>query len=182
MEVRTEPVRDNWGSGSYAGLVRVVEREAYDVGRDALLLPVELPDLDAGAQGGVLDGQSAQGDVLAQERGSGSARDHADLRPADIDAVAMTSRLVPGELQPDEGPLRARLPGQQGFTSHEIGVLGLERDREPDAGLEGVGLVGEVVAAEHEPGLDPEHVECIEAERSETERLAGLPHRVPDLQ
>src|SRR5215469_894639 len=55
-------------SGPGTGLVRVVEREPHDGGRDALAVPVQLADLDRGADLGVLHGHPAQRDVCAQDR------------------------------------------------------------------------------------------------------------------
>ena len=56
--------RRNGRPGPGAGLVRVVEREPDHLGRDPLAVPVDLADIDLGADLGVLDRHPAQHDVL----------------------------------------------------------------------------------------------------------------------
>src|SRR5687768_13241036 len=58
-------------------------------------------------------------------------------------------------------------------------LVATQVDGEPDACLERVDLVVVLVAGGDEAGLDAHHVECVEAERSEAEVAARLPHGVP---
>src|SRR5215470_17388494 len=111
-------------------------------------MAVQLADLDLRAELGVLDGHPAQGDVLAQDRRTGAAGDHADLRTANMDAVAVTGHLVPGQFESDQGSLRRSLPALQRLTPDEVVFLALQRDRESDAGLIRVGLIAELIPGE----------------------------------
>src|SRR5512134_669853 len=85
-----------------AGLLGVEEGDRDHGGRDPLLVAVELADLDLGARLGVLDGDPAQRDVLAQDRAPGAACDHPDLGAPDVQAVAVPGGLLAAELEPDE--------------------------------------------------------------------------------
>ena len=100
--------------------------------------------------------------------------DHADLRPADVDAVAVAGDLVALQLETDEHALRVRpAPGERLLADEVVVLVG--RDDETDPGLERVDLVVELDAREDEPGLDPEDVERVEPEREQPERLARPP-------
>ena len=66
-----------------------------------------------------------------------------------------------------------RLAPFERVAADEIAGLRRERYREPDPGLERIGLVGELAAREDESGLDADHVERAESERGDAERLPG---------
>src|SRR5207248_8333890 len=68
---------------------------------------------------------------------------------------------------------------QRGLAG-EVVLLGLQRDGEPDAGLERVDLVTELVAGEDQAGFDPQDVQGIEAEGGQPVRRARLPDHVPE--
>ena len=111
-------------------------------------------------------------DVLFQDRRAGGAGDHADpIGPAQ-DAVARSRRRFAVQFQADQHPLRGLLAPAQGLASQEVLALGLERHGETDARLEGIGLVRELGAREDQPGLDPQHVESLQAQRRDA---VGLP-------
>src|SRR4029078_5733450 len=82
--------------------------------------------------------------------------------------------------EPDQDPLRGGLAPQQGVPAAEVVLLGLQRDREPDAGLERVDLVAELVAGEDQAGFDPQDVQGIEAEGGQPVRRARLPDHIPE--
>ncbi len=94
-----------------------------------------------------------------KNRRAGAARHHAHLRAADMHAIAVADRLVGIDLQPDKLPPRVGLTIGQRRAADEVVVLRLQRDGETDTGLERIGLVGELVVGEDQPGLDSEHVE-----------------------
>src|SRR5262245_5778679 len=110
-------------SGAGAGLVRVIEGEPDHDRRDSLAVPVQLADLNLGADLGVLDSHPAERDVLAQDRRPGAAGDHSDLRAAHVHAVPVTGRLVSGQLEPDQGPLRRSLAPLQRLPAYEVFFL-----------------------------------------------------------
>ncbi len=143
-------------------------------------MAVELADLDLGPRLGVLDRHPAERDVLAQYRAPGAAGDHADLRAADVHAIAVAGDLVAGELEADERALRVRLALDQRLLADEVVAVLVQRDGEPDAGLERVDLVVELIVGEDQRRLDPQHVERREAEGFQPVAGSGLPDRVPD--
>ena len=96
-----------------------------------------------------------------------------------MNAVALVRRLLPDEFQAHQPALRRARAPNQGFPTHEIVFLGLQRHRETDAGLEGIGPVVELVVGENQTGLDPHHVQCIQTEGREAMRLAGGPDGIP---
>src|SRR5215510_7633357 len=110
-------------SGARPGLVWVVEREADDGGRDALAVAVQLADVDRRADLGVLHRHPAERDVRAQQRRPRAARYHADLGPAHVHAVPVRGGLVPGELEPDQRPLRRGLAPLQATSSTKSSSL-----------------------------------------------------------
>ena len=75
----------------------------------------------------------------------------------------MGGGLVAFELKPHESTLRGRLARLQGRTADEVVLLGLQRDREPDPGLERVDLVAEFIPGEDQARLDPENVQGVQA-------------------
>ena len=85
---------------------------------------------------------------------------------------------MPVELEPDEHALRVRLPLLERRAPDEV-VVRPQVDREPDARLERVDLIVELVAGEDQPRLDAEDVERLEPERRQAVLLAGRPDRVP---
>ena len=135
-------------------LIGVVERDADDRRGDPLLVAVELPDLDLGAELRVADVHSTQRDVFLQHRRARAARDNPDLLSADVHAVAVPAGLVSLQLEPDQHALRMRPAFGESFAPDEV-VLLVGRDREADPGLERIGLIVELVAGEDQPGLDP---------------------------
>src|SRR5690348_4928428 len=80
---------DGGALGAGAGLVGVVKREPDDPGGDPLLEPVELADLDLGADLGVLNGITGQRDRALERRAPRAARHHADFSPAHVHGVAV---------------------------------------------------------------------------------------------
>src|SRR5690606_37379214 len=102
--------------------VRVVEREAHHPGRDALLMAVELADLDLRAEGGAAHVHPAERDVRLQDRRAGAAGHHAHLATAAgrMDAIPVAGRLVPLELEPDQDPLRRSLAAKHGLPADEL--------------------------------------------------------------
>jgi hypothetical protein len=149
--------------GPHPGLFRIVMREADDLGLQALLMAVELADFEGRAVLGIGDVDPGERDGLREHRRADAAGDDAHLGPADIDRIAVMSRLLPFDLKPDEAPLRCRLAPDQRLLADEVAGLGAERHGEADAGLERVGFIAEFVAGEDEPGLDPQHIERFEA-------------------
>src|SRR5690348_2884425 len=75
-------------------LLRIVEGETHDNGRDALLLAVQFADLDLSAERRVGNIHSAERDVLLQDRRARAAGDGADLGAADMHTISLPRRLV----------------------------------------------------------------------------------------
>src|SRR5215470_10993468 len=94
-------------------------------------------------------------------------------------AVAMPGGLVAFEFQPDQGALRGRFAPLQRRAADEVVLLSLQRDREPDPGLERVDLVAEFIPGEDQARLDSEHVQCVQAQRGQPMTRTRLPYRVP---
>src|SRR5262249_40666169 len=107
------------------------------------------------------------------------ARDDAHALAADVDLVTVARGLVALELEPDEDALRVRGPLLERGAADEV-VVRLKVHREPDARLEGVDLVVELVAGEDQPRLDAEDVQRLEPEGSQAVVGTGFPDRVPD--
>ena len=97
---------------------------------------------------------------------------------SDMHAVAMADIDIGVDVEPDQFARRVFLAADQRLAADEIVGLGLQRHGEADASLERIGLVGEFIAGEDQPGLDAHHVERRHAHRLQPVRLAGLPHRV----
>src|SRR5215472_5955599 len=127
-------------------------------------MPVQLADVNFGPWLRELDSHPAKRDVLAQDRRPGAAGDHANLRAPDMHAVTVPGWLVSGQLKSDQRSLRRGLPALKRLPPDEVIFLALQRNREADSRLEGIGLVVEFVTREDEPGLDPQHVERIKTE------------------
>ena len=142
-------------------------------------MAVELPHLDLGAQRGIGDVHAAKGNVLLQDRGAGGAGDRADLGAADMDAIALPRRLIAVELEADELIAGMLLAAEHRLAADEL-LITLESDGEADARLEGIDLVGELIAGEDEPRLDPQHIQGLEAQRHDALGLARLEDRIPD--
>ena len=134
--------------------------------RDPLLQAVELADLERRSELRVLHGHPGERDVLLEDRAARAARHDADPLPADVDLVAVARGLVPRELEPDQDPLRMRLPLLERRPADEV-VVRPQIDGEADSRLEGVDLVVELVAGEDQARLDAQDVERLEAERRE---------------
>ena len=86
-----------------AALLRIVEREAHDGRRQALLQPVQLADLDRRAR--ARRGRRRAGPAPCSSCSIGRARgagDLADPGAADEDRVALADGLVAGELEADQ--------------------------------------------------------------------------------
>ena len=98
---------------------------------------------------------------------------------ADEHAIAVACDLVARKFEADEGALRVGLALDQRRLAAEIVLLRLERHREADSGLEGIGLIVELVAGKDQARLDPQHVERLQAERAEPVRLACQPRPHP---
>ena len=73
------------------------------------------------------------------------------------------------------------LAANQGVTTDEVVLLGLDGHGEADTGLQRSGLVVELGASEDQAGLDAEHVECLESQGCEALWVADGPDRVPHL-
>src|SRR6476469_9357620 len=91
-------------------LLRIVVREAHDARRQALLVAVELADLDLSADPGKGDAEPRKRDGLLQDRRAGGAGDHAALGAADMDAIAVADRVVALHLEAHQHFLRVLLP------------------------------------------------------------------------
>ena len=122
-------------------------------------MAVHLAHLDLGADLRVLDGHPAEGDVLSQDRRPDPAGDRADLLTVDHDRVAGADQVVADQVQAHQDALRVLLGPDQGIATDEVVLLGLEWNREADAGLEGVRLVAELGAGEDQSGLHAQHVQ-----------------------
>src|SRR6516162_6044687 len=96
-----------------------------------------------------------------------------------MDAVPLPRRLIAVQLQAHELIAGMLLAAQHRLAADEL-LIPLERNGEADAGLEGIGLVAELIAREDEPGLDPQHVEGFQAERHQSMWLARFEDRIPD--
>src|SRR5262245_14989052 len=91
------------------------------------------PDCGAGCCGVPIDPRQRD---RAVERRRARARGHAaDLRPPDMDAVAMTDRIIGGDVEPHQPVPRMVAPLDQRLAPDEILRLALERHGEADAGL-----------------------------------------------
>src|ERR1044071_5812715 len=139
-------------------------REARDAGGQALLMAVELADLDRGADRGMGDVDPRQGYILLEQGRARAARHHADLGASDMDAIAMADRIIGVDVEADELVARMFLALEEGRFADEVVALRLEWDGEGDAGLERIGLIGEFIVSEDKAGLDAQHVECFETE------------------
>src|SRR5262249_15801050 len=107
------------------------------------------------------------------------AGDRADLRAADMNAIALARDLVAVELEPDQPVARMLLAPQDSLAADEL-LIALERHGEADAGLEGIGLIAELSTGEDEPRLDPEHVQRLQPQGHEPHGRTRLEDRVPD--
>src|SRR6516225_574185 len=152
-------------SGAGAGLVWVVEGETHYGRGDSLAVAIQLADVDGRADLGVLDGHPAQRDVLAQDGRSGAAGDHADLGPAHVHTVPVPGGLVPVQFEAHERTLGRGLAPLQRGPADEVVFLALQRHGEPDAGLERIHLVAELVPGEDQARLDAQYVEGVQPQR-----------------
>ena len=98
-------------------------REAHDPRGQPLLMAVELADLDLRPDVAMGDIDAGKRDRLLQDRRAGGAGDRADLRAADMDAVAVLDRLLALDLEPDELLLRVRMPFDERIPADKIVVL-----------------------------------------------------------
>ena len=99
----------------------------------------------------------------------------------DHDRVAGAHQVVADQVQAHQDALRVLLGPDQGIATDEVVLLGLEWNREADAGLEGVRLVAELGTGVDQSGLHAQHVQGLESERREALRFAGLQDGVPYL-
>src|SRR3990170_4258452 len=98
--------RSQKGSRLHARFLGIVEGEAHDGCLEALLLQVELADLDRRPELRVDDVETGERNRLLQRRRASGAGDDADLCPADEDRVAVRRLLVALHLETDELLLR----------------------------------------------------------------------------
>src|SRR5215208_747957 len=162
-----------------ARLVRIVMRKAHDLGRDPLLVPVELADLDGAADLARADIDARERDRLAQHGRIHAGRHDTDAGAAGIDGVAVMGGLATLELEPDEAAVRLSLAALQCLLADEVASLGDERDRKPDAGLERVRLVRELVICEDQARFDAEHVKAFKPERGDAVGFPGSEDSIP---
>ena len=161
-------------SGAGPLLVRVVEREPHDLGRDALLVAVDLADLDLGADRGVLTSMRQSAMFLPSIGERLPLVTTPTWERPDVDAVAVPAVSLPSSSRPTSWRCGAALRFTSASRPTKSSSLRLERHGEADAGLEGIDLVVELVAGEDQPGLDPQHVERVEA-RAAADRAAARP-------
>src|SRR5262249_49669652 len=93
-------------SRAHSRFLRIVVREAHDACRQTLLMPIKLADFDFSSELARSDIDAGERDRLLQDRRAGGAGDHADLRAADMNAIAMTDRFIAFHLQSNELALR----------------------------------------------------------------------------
>ncbi len=93
-------------------------------------------------------------------------------------AIAAPHALVAVDLEPDELVAGVLFALGQRCPADEVLVLGLQGNREADAGLEGIRLVGELMVEEDQARLDAQHVERLEPQRRDAVLAAFLPHCV----
>src|SRR5437879_6720660 len=115
-------------SRSRTRLLRVVEGEPHDLRRNPLLQPVELADLDRGADLGVLDRHPAERERALQRRATRAAGDHAHLTATRVHRVSVAGHLVALELEPDEPALRVLLALLQRRAADEVLLAGERYD------------------------------------------------------
>src|SRR6185312_16483359 len=99
-------------------------------------MPVELADLDFGADRRMKSVDAGERDVLLQDRRTRRGRDLADLRPADMDAVTMADGDIGIDVEPDQLSRRVFLAPDKRLAADEIVGLGFQRHGEADARLE----------------------------------------------
>ncbi|MPL84472.1 hypothetical protein SDC9_30437 [bioreactor metagenome] len=155
-------------------------REGRDARRDPFQMPVKLADLDRGVGLGMGDVDAGERDPLARAGRVHGRADLAHLRPPDPHAIAVKDRVLALDLEADELARRRLLAPAQRLAPDEIGGLRFQRHGEADAGLERVGLVGEIVAREDQPRLDPAQIEPGKPHRLDAVFGAGAEHRLED--
>src|SRR5947208_5016949 len=104
----------------WPGLLRIGMSEAYDARRQALLMAVELADLDFRADLGMADIDSRQRDILLEERRSRPAGHNTDLGAPDMNAIAVAYRLIGIDIESDELVARMFFPFDQRRLADEI--------------------------------------------------------------
>ena len=127
----------------------------------------------------MLHRDAGERDVLLEHGRADAARDDPDLLAPDVHGVAVSGGLVAFELESDERALGMLASFLERRPADEV-LVAAQVDREPDARLERVDLVVVLVAGRDQAGLDPQHVERVEAERCEAEVAPGFPDGVPD--
>ena len=135
-------------------------------------MPIELAYFDLRSESRVRHVHATQRDDLAQDGRADGGRDLPDLSAPDAHAIARRRNQAVFKIESDQPSGRMRLAPFERVAADEVVNLRLERHREPDSGLERIGLVGELAACEDEPGLDADHVERCEPEGGDAERLA----------
>src|SRR4051794_34759436 len=79
-------------------LLGIIMRERHDHRRQALLLAIELADLDRGARRCMMDIDPRQRDGAVEHRRAHARSHDPDLRPSDMNAVAVADRFIGGDL------------------------------------------------------------------------------------
>src|SRR5712692_2387715 len=166
-------------SGPRPGLVRVVERDPDDPGRDAPWLGARTLDLEAGAKPAVRDVHAGEREIPLEYRRQSRACHDADDSVTHHHVIAVRERVSIVDLETDEDRRRVLPPPREGSLADEVVTLRPRHD-EADPCLEGVLFALVFIALEDKAGFYPQGVECIEPERTDSEWLARFEHGVPD--
>ena len=94
-----------WRYVANPGLGRIVKRKAYDLRRQPFLFTIKFTDLDLGTDFRMLNLDSAQRHVFAQDRGAHRAGNFPNLVATNIDAVAVSRQFIAVQLEADEHSL-----------------------------------------------------------------------------
>src|SRR5262245_61338092 len=166
--------------GPWPCLLGIKMRKAHDAAWQALLMAVELADLDFCADCRMSDINASERDVFLEERRADATRHHADLGAPDMHTVAVADSVISVNVEADELVARMLLALDERCLADEVVVFGLERHGEADTGLEWIGLICEFIMEEDEARFDAHHVERLEAERRNAVLLTRLPNRVEE--
>ncbi len=99
-------------------------RQRHHDRRQALLLAVELADLNLRADGGMGDVDASERNRLAEDRRARGAGDNADLGAANMDAIAVADRVVRLYVETDHQVARMLLAAQERLAADKIVLLG----------------------------------------------------------
>lgn len=94
-------------------------------------MAIEFADLDLGTNGRMRDVDTGERDRLTKDRRAGCAGDYPDLRTADMDAIAMSDRLIGLDIEPDHQVTRVLLAPDQSLAPDEIILLGFQGTLKP---------------------------------------------------